>query len=587
MLSRIFILISLASICVWPLEASQPPHVILVMTDDQGSGDFGFAGNPVVATPNLDAMVKRSVLFRRFHVSPVCAPTRASLMTGRYNYRTRVTDTFLGRAMMDTQEITLAELLRPAGYTTGIFGKWHLGDSYPMRPQDQGFDEVLVHRGGGIGQPSDPPGAEAAYTDPVLVHNGQERRYQGYCTDVYFDHAMAFLERSHRSGKPAFIYLPTNAPHGPFDDVPEELRKKYAAMNLEGVYAGKVPPARQAGLDDTTSRIFAMIENVDDNMGRLFAHLKSIGAYENTLVLFLHDNGPNGPRYVGDLRGNKGQVWEGGIRSPLILHWPAKLKGGEVRSTLSAHLDLLPTILEAAEVQVPSKLHLDGISLWPWIRNPRLPDPDRHLVLQWHRGDVPVAWRNAALITSQYKLLHRDFNGDSLPDIPSFELYDLSRDPGEQRNLARELPDVLSQLRKKYQDWFQDVGSTRPDNYATPAIHLGSPYEPTTILTRQDWKPVNEGNGWAPDAQGYWKVYTDASADYRIFVRFRAAQDGEFLVLQSGGRVFRRELVPGQETTVLDPWELPEGDFRLDAWLEQGEVRRGIHQMELTRITME
>ncbi len=202
--------------------ASERPNVVLIMSDDQGVGDYGFMGNTVIRTPALDAMHARGGFLSRFYVSPVCAPTRASLMTGRYNYRTRCVDTYLGRAMMDTEEVTLAECLRDAGYRTGIYGKWHLGDNYPMRAMDQGFQESLLHRGGGIGQPSDPIGAEGKYTDPVLFKNGEEVAMQGYCTDIFFDAAMDFITHSVSSNNPFFTYIATNAPHGPFDDVPTE-----------------------------------------------------------------------------------------------------------------------------------------------------------------------------------------------------------------------------------------------------------------------------------------------------------------------------------------------------------------------------
>ena len=214
-------------------EPDSPPNVIMILTDDQGFGDLGVHGNPVLRTPSIDAMAARSARFQHFYVSPVCAPTRASLMTGRYHYRTRVVDTWLGRAMMDTDEITIAELLRDAGYATGIFGKWHLGDCYPMRPMDQGFDESLVHLGGGIGQPADPEGGEGKYTDPVLFHNGERVETKGYCTDLYFDAAIEWLRERHGAGKPFFAYIATNAPHGPFHDVPEDLYSAYKQLDLK------------------------------------------------------------------------------------------------------------------------------------------------------------------------------------------------------------------------------------------------------------------------------------------------------------------------------------------------------------------
>src|SRR5262245_50586484 len=225
---------ALSGLPIVPIGAQQAarPNVILIMTDDQGFGDLGIHGNPIIRTPNIDAMARKSAGLPSFYVSPVCTPTRACLMTGRYNYRTRAIDTFRGRAMMDTSEVTVAEMLKGAGYATGIFGKWHLGDCYPLRPIDQGFAMSLVHRGGGIGQPSDPPGAEDKYTDPVLFRNGQPVQSTGYCTDVYFREAIAWAGETAADNKPFFLYLPTNCPHGPFGDVPPAEYAYYKQQNL-------------------------------------------------------------------------------------------------------------------------------------------------------------------------------------------------------------------------------------------------------------------------------------------------------------------------------------------------------------------
>ncbi|RMD61813.1 MAG: arylsulfatase, partial [Alphaproteobacteria bacterium] len=428
----------------------QRPHIILIMSDDQGGWDYGFLGNPVVRTPNIDRMARLGAHLSRFYVSPVCTPTRANLMTGRYNYRTRAIDTYLGRAMMEPEEVTIAEVLGAAGYATGIFGKWHLGDCYPMRPQDQGFDEVLVHRGGGIGQPSDPPGAEGKYTDPVLQHNGVEKAFKGYCTDIYFDHAIRFLRRQHRAGKPVFMYLPTNAPHGPFDDVPEELRRYYAGLDLRGAFPKEFPERQFKRHEDRTARIFAMEENIDENVGKLFAELKRMGAYENTLVFYLNDNGPNGPRRVGPHRGAKGTIYEGGIRSPLLAVWPKQIPAGTKSDLLSAHYDVFPTILEAAGVEKPAGVKLDGVSLLPALRGQRVERTDRGIFLQWHRGDYPVPYRNGAIITERYKLLWPNYGGEIPPKNHGPELYDLKADPKETRNLASSHPEIFKRLKRRY-----------------------------------------------------------------------------------------------------------------------------------------
>ena len=281
------------------LPAAERPNIVLIMTDDQGIGDLGITGNPVLETPHLDALARAGTWMKNFYVSPVCSPTRASLMTGRYNYRTRVVDTFKGRSMMDPAEVTIAEVLRAAGYATGIFGKWHLGDAYPMRATDQGFEEALTLRGGGLAQPSDPIENNRRYTNPILFHNNRQVQTEGFCTDVYFEGAWSFIASAQRAGRPFFAYIAPNAPHDPVHDVPVALYEKYKAKDLAPVLLGQKADA------DRVARIFAMVENVDENVGRLVARLKSSGLLANTLVIFMCDNGPATLRYVGPMRGKK------------------------------------------------------------------------------------------------------------------------------------------------------------------------------------------------------------------------------------------------------------------------------------------
>ena len=553
------------------------------MTDDQGYGDFGFMGNPVIRTPNLDAMSERSAMMERFHVSPVCAPTRANLMTGRYNYRTRAIDTYIGRAMMEPEEVTMAELLGDAGYATGIFGKWHLGDSYPLRAQDQGFQEVLVHRGGGIGQPSDPPGGERKYTDPILFHNGEQTQMTGYCTDIYFDAAMDFFEENQQAGKPSFVYIPTNAPHGPFHDVPEDLYSAYMDMDLRPVMVGEASDEEYEEFRDLTARKFAMIENIDQNIGRLFERLKAIGAYENTLVMFLVDNGPNGVRYVRELRGSKGGVNEGGIRTPFLAHWPSQLKAGVTSDRVAAHYDVLPTVLEATGTPKPADLQLDGRSFLPLLKGEEVTWPDRAIYVQWHRGDVPVRYRKFAAIEQQYKLLHPDFDSETPPAEPSFELYDLQADPGEMNNLASAKPEIVARMKSDYDAWFDDVGSTRPDNYAPPRIQIGTPHEETTVLTRQDWRRLS-GAGWSQGALGNWMVEFAAAGDYDIRILFKpASADGE-LAVKIGGYEKSMPVNAGDTEITLSAATLEAGDTEVNAALTLAGKTEGVHQVYISKI---
>lgn len=563
-------------------HAAKPnrPHVILIMTDDQGGWDYGFAGNPVVKTPHIDNMARTGAHMSRFYVSPVCTPTRANLMTGRYNYRTRAIDTYIGRAMMDPEEVTIAEVLGAAGYATGIFGKWHLGDSYPMRPQDQGFDEVLVHRGGGIGQPSDPPGGEGKYTDPILQHNGEEKTYRGYCTDVYFDNAISFLRKQHQAGKPAFIYLPMNAPHGPFDDVPEDLLKKYKGTNLRGTFPKGFPERQFKRHEDRTARIFAMEENVDDNVGKLFSSLKTLGASENTLVLFLNDNGPNGPRFVGPHRGSKASIYEGGIRSPLLAVWPRKIPAGTKSDLLSAHYDVLPTILEAAGVKKPAGLKLDGVSILAAMRGAKVERSNRGIFLQWHRGDYPVPYRNGAIVTERYKLLWPNYSGEIPPKNHAPQLFDLKADPKEQNNLATSKPDILKRLKKRYDIWFSDVSATRPNNYDPPRIRIGNPKERMTVLTRQDWRyrgPL--GKGWTSDARGHWLVTVEKRARYDVRIIFSEHQQAGQLTLQIGKVKRTSEVTANGGEVRFKGLPLAPGPQQVDAFLKHGDRQRGVHQI--------
>ena len=495
-------------------SAGKRPNIVVIMTDDQGYGDLGIHGNGVLETPHTDRLAREAARLPYFYVSPVCAPTRASLMTGRYNYRTRAIDTWVGRAMMDPAEITLAEILRGAGYRTGIFGKWHLGDCYPLRAMDQGFTESLVHLGGGLAQPSEPLENNERYTDAILFRNGQQVETKGYCTDVYFDAALEFLEQARNEEKPFFAYVPTNAPHSPFHDVPPGLYEKYKAKDLSPVLGERNKEA------DDVARIFAMCENIDENIGRLVATLDRLGLTENTIVVYLHDNGPRGTRYVGRMRGSKTGVHEGSIRSPLFVRWPARLSPGEKSAHIGAHIDLLPTLLDAVGLPLPPDLKLDGRSLLPLLEDRDVPWPDRLLVLQSHRGDAPsrfhnfAAIRDTAAMAPRWKLVRASgFHRKTAPLEHPFELYDIATDPREQRDLAATRPDIVARLKHDYSAWFDDVSSTRPNNYAPPRIIIGNDRETTTLLTHQDWRRLS-GNGWG--TSGEWLVTFEGEHTYEL-----------------------------------------------------------------------
>jgi arylsulfatase A-like enzyme len=564
--------------------AGRRPNVVVILTDDQGYGDLGSSGNTVLRTPRLDRLARQSVRWEYFYVSPVCTPTRASLMTGRYNYRTRAIDTYRGRAMMEPSEVTVAEMLRPAGYATGIFGKWHLGDCYPMRPRDQGFEESLVHRGGGIAQPADPPGAEGKYTDPMLLHNGRLVQTQGYCTDVYFREGMRWAETAARQGRPFFLYLATNCPHSPYRDVP---REKYEYYKRQRIAADVFPPSpghphAPRPDADVLARVYAMIDNIDENVGRLDDWLAKTGLADNTLVFFLTDNGEATAGYNAGLRGHKADVYEGGIRSPLFVRWPAKLKPRLVERRIAAHIDLTPTILDACGVSTPREVRFDGRSLLPLLARD-VPDwPDRTLFFQAHRGDVPVAWHNAAVRTDRWKLVRNSgFGRTEPPPGAPWELFDMASDPYEMRDATAAHPEVVARLKARYAAWFADVGRTRPDNYAPPRIPLGASGDEPVVLSRQDWR----GADWGPNDRGHWEVSVARGGDYRVTVRFQAGARDETLRLACGEARAEKTVAAGVGQTVFDGVRLTPGPARLEAFLSGGAESkpRGVTFVEVER----
>jgi len=504
-------------------------------------------------------------------------------MTGRYNFRTKAIDTFLGRAMMDPGEVTVAQVLHRAGYATGIFGKWHLGDTYPLRAMDRGFDEALVHRGGGIGQPSDPPGGEGKYTDPVLFRNGKPMATKGYCTDVYFTEGMSWAKRESRKGRPFFLYLPTNAPHGPYNDVPPEKLDYYKKQVITPDLFPKTPghPVRDKINADELARVYAMIENIDDNVGRLFAWLDREKLTENTLVLFLTDNGPWTWGYNAGLRDHKTSPYEGGIKSPLLAHWPGKLQPGVCSDRIAAHIDLMPTILEVCGVPVPIGLKFDGRSLVPlWKREPG-DWPDRTLFFQMHRGDVPVRYHNCSVRTQRWKLVHgTGFGAETFTGPLKLELFDMAADPYELRDVAAEHPDIVADLKRRYDAWFDDVGSTRPDNYAPLRIPLGTPHENPVVLTRQDWRGIVPAQ---KKFNGHWLVNVTEAGNYDVTLRFKPMQKPATARFELGGVKVEQPIREGDETVLFKNISLPAGPGQLEAYLDANNQKIGAMFVEVTR----
>ena len=529
--------------------ARRPPNIIVVLTDDQGYGDLGAHENPEIRTPNLDRFAAEGVEFKNFYVSPVCAPTRAALLTGRHHYRTGVIHTSRGGAKMHADEVTIAERLQKAGYRTGIFGKWHLGDNYPMRPSDQGFGETLVHKSGGIGQAPDRPGD---YFDPVLWRNGERIEGDGYCTDIFFEAAMDFIERNREA--PFFAFIPTNAPHTPLivDD-------KYARPYLD------------AGLDEATAKVYGMVENIDENFAGLIAKLDELGLRENTIIVFITDNGPQQRRYNAGLRGRKSSTYEGGIRAISIWQWPGQLKAPARIESIAAHIDVAPTLLEAAGVEMTEPPHFDGRSLLETLRDGANDPKERTLFFQCHRGLTPRLYQNAAVRTRRFKLVLGPgaFSDEAWTyggAAPPIELYDLNVDPGESNDLADERPEVVRDLKERYEAWFEEVREER--EFRPGVIHLGSEREPVSILCRYQDSTYVDGHPTA------WKVRVERAGRYELRVKRTEEswwQGPATVFVSVDGERLERGLEAGTDKVVFD---LPQGDAELDVWaLAPGEVR--------------
>jgi Sulfatase len=329
------------------------------------------------------------------------------------------------------------------------------------------------------------------------------------------------------------------------------------------------------------ARILAMVANIDDNIGRLTKRLDKLGILDNTLVFFLTDNGPNTMRYVGPLRGMKTYVHEGGVRTAFFAQWPARIKPGTKCDTLAAHIDVLPTILEACGVEVPAGLKLDGRSILPLLLGEKTAWPDRTIFLQTHRGDVPVLYHHFTAIDWPYALVNPSGFGRTTlpPGKPSFELYDLREDAGERANLASTHPEIVERLRSAYEAWFKDVGSTRPDNYAPPRIYVGTPHENPTTLTRQNWRRPDEAAGYGN--RGVWLLYVAKSAKYDIRMRWQPAKVEGVVHLKAQGLDLSTPLAAGAKECVLESVELQEGSADLDITRTCGESTVGPWQVDV------
>jgi arylsulfatase len=417
-------------------DLPQKPNIVFVLTDDQGYGELACHGNPIIKTPNLDRLHGESVRFTDFQASPTCSPTRASWMTGRHEFRSGVTHTINERERLSLKAVTAAQVLKSAGYTTGIFGKWHLGDEAPHQPDQRGFDEVFIHGAGGIGQTypgscGDAPGN--TYFNPAILHNRVFEKTEGFCTDVFFRQATQWIDRKRQEKRPFFAYIATNAPHAPYN-CPERYLKMYEGL----------------GLSKDAMGYYGMITNIDENVGRLMAKLKEWNLEKDTLVIFMTDNGHSIAKlYNAGMRGAKGGPYQGGTRVPLFVRWPGTLPAGVDIDKLAAHVDLFPTLAELAGAKIREEVKLDGRSLVPLLKDASAPWPDRFLfthVGRWPKGKAAQSkYAQCAVRNSRFRLVNNR------------ELYDVKADPGETRNALDQHPEVVAAMRAAYDRWWEEI----------------------------------------------------------------------------------------------------------------------------------
>jgi arylsulfatase A-like enzyme len=433
--------------------AGSRPNIILLITDDQGYGPVGKHGHPWIRTPNLDKLHDSSFRFDRFLVSPTCSPTRAALMTGRHPMKNGVTHTILERERMTLNATTLPQVLKSAGYTTGIFGKWHLGDEEPYQPHNRGFDEAFIHGAGGIGQAyacscADAPGNK--YFDPTIRHNGSFVKTKGFCTDIFYTAALGWIKKAKQANAPFFAYVTTNAPHGPFIAPPRNT-KRFTDLGF-----GK----NQAGF-------YGMIENIDENVGRLLTKVDEWDLLDNTIVIFMSDNGMTGGgsgrlgRPIGKENGNtlmpfnagmkglKGSSDEGGVRVPFFMRWDGKIEPGQSTDRIAAHIDILPTLAALAKAKLP-KDQVEGRSILPLIENPNADWKDRYLYThkgRWKTGADPndSQWQNFAVRNQRFRFVNNN------------SLYDMQKDPGQKQNVIDAHPEVVKKMRAAYDAWWKET----------------------------------------------------------------------------------------------------------------------------------
>ncbi|TKG97292.1 hypothetical protein EYV94_02360 [Puteibacter caeruleilacunae] len=522
------------------LEAKQAdekkPNVVFILTDDQGYGDFGCMGNPYVKTPAMDKLMEESVFFNNFHVSAVCAPTRSSLMTGRYNYRTGVSGVNKSKVNMYADENTIAEYLKEAGYNTGLFGKWHLGYNYPMRAIDQGFDVAYMW-----------DEMQFFRNDPVMEENGTNKTYKGrFLTDVIFEKAIDYVEEQSKKDEPFFAYVATFLPHTHHDgsQVPEEYMRRFDKYNE---------------LSWHTRQCYAMIEKVDEQLGALMKRIEELGEEENTIFIFATDNGPAECypgqerdcqlRYRCGLRGMKGDPYEGGIKVPLFIKWKGHFKEGMTVDKYTAHVDVVPTVMDILDIPMKKDKVIDGRSLYPFIKGENVAWENSYF---YHLYIPSMAmrenmWKKGTMVSGEYKL------------VEGKELFNIEKDPFEANDLANDMPEKLQEMREEYKARFDEYLSER-----------GLKRQPN-ILGSEKQKLVNMFYfEIVPDQKG-WPVKVVDKGPYKLSIydiQHADIKPGATFVLKAKDKEWKLDIDPSKKDLFLEGIKLPLGEYYLSLSIE-------------------
>lgn len=527
---------------------ARQPNVVVLLADDAGWGDYGVNGNEQLSTPNIDRIAREGAILDRFYVCPVCSPTRAEWLTGRYHLRGGVVGVSTGQERLDLDERTIAESFKAAGYATGAFGKWHNGSQWPYHPMARGFDEYFGHTSGHWGE----------YFDPELEENGRMTRHKGYIVDICTDRAIDFIDR-HRD-KPFFCYVPFTTPHSPWA-VPDKDWSRFKDKALT-----QFATVKNREVVDETRCALAMVENQDHNVGRILDKLASHNVLDDTIVVYFSDNGPNTMRFNGEMKGKKGTTDEGGVRVPGFIRWPREISAGKVVPQIAGAIDLLPTLLSLTEVKRVGQKPLDGMDLSPLLKGSQ----DKAATEAWPSRMIFSTWAGKTSVrTDQYRL---DDQG---------RLYDMVADPGQTNDRSVERPDVAAKLRQAVSDWEAEMrseamakrGATteakdRKRSQVDPRpIHVGFKEFPITILPARDGEPRGDVkrssnapnssyfiNWTSPNDSIVWTITVQNAGRYDVTVDYTCplADVGSEVESSFGSSTLRATIETGWDPPLYD-----------------------------------